>query len=164
LVALARRYPRTNFVGLDVARKPLIRAVNTAAESDLENISFIKADIKLLYPLLLDSSLKGVYLHYPAPRLRGRHRKHLVFDQRFLDNIYRSLEADGRLSVMTDNRELHAEMLDLVETDGRFERVDPEGYRLQIEGDLKSPTQRVWESRGMPTLRFVLRPKFNTDS
>jgi tRNA (guanine-N7-)-methyltransferase len=50
----------------------------------LENVVFLRADFRLLYPLLAPGSLDAVYLHFPDPNVRPKFRKHRVFCARFL--------------------------------------------------------------------------------
>ena len=155
LCELAHQNPDINYIGLDISPKPLYRAVATAADLDLDNIHFIKANIKLAYPLLGTDSLQRVYLHFPNPHnSKRKFIKHQLFDQYFLDHIHRALVPHGRLSVMTDLLESFVAMLQLVEADPRFVKTHKERYLVGFETAVKSRFQRIWESHGLPTLRF----------
>jgi len=156
LCGLAARTPQVNYVGVDTSLKSLYRAVEQAAEYALTNVRFIKANIKLLYPLLLPDSLPAVYLHYPVPEMTSKERRRGVISQAFLDQVQRALVPTGRLSIMTDEVRLFAELLELARADRRFAIV-PEGqFRLQLDEELKSHHQRFWEARGRPPMRFEI--------
>ncbi len=159
LCELAGRHPEANFIGLDVALKPLYRAVWKAAEHRLENILFVKADVRLVYPCLVPESLRAVYLHFPVPNLRRRHRKYRVLGPVFIERIHAALEVGGRLSVMSDD----SRYFELVEGhllgDERFAVLDPQEYRVDIDEGLKSHTQRIWEARGLAIRRLVVRKR-----
>jgi tRNA (guanine-N7-)-methyltransferase len=157
LCALALDDPYANFVGVDVAAKPLFKAVRNAAAHRLPNIVFVKADIALLYPLLVDGSLQAIYLHFPDPHMKARFRKRRVLSEAFLNHAYRALASGGLLSVMTDHQAFFMEMLALLEQDGRFAKMHAERYLVGFEPAAKSYFQRLWESHGLPTLRVELQ-------
>jgi tRNA (guanine-N7-)-methyltransferase len=157
LCALAREHPHTNYVGVDVAAKPLLRAVESAAALALPNIVFIKGDITRMYPLLAHGVLDAVYLHFPDPHMRPRFRKRRVLSPAFLDAIARALTPCGRLSIATDHQAFFMEMLELLERDLRFEKTHAGRYLVGLNGPVQSQFQRIWERHGLPTLRMELR-------
>jgi tRNA (guanine-N7-)-methyltransferase len=159
LHALARGDPRTNFVGVDVAHKPLLQAVRVAAAQALLNIRFIRGDFKLMYPLLVMDSLQAVYVHFPDPHMQTRFRKRRIVSPAFLDAIYRALAPGGQLSIMTDHQALFTDILTIVERDARFEKAHAEQYLVGFEPAAKSRFQRLWEGHGLPTLRLDLRKR-----
>jgi tRNA (guanine-N7-)-methyltransferase len=156
LCSLARRDPKTNFVGVEVKEKSVYEAVATAAADDLSNVLFLKANFRLLYPLLVPGSLRAVYLHFPDPNTRPKFRKRRIFCRRFLDEMLAATTPDGRISVMTDHEGLFMEMLEQAEDDERWEKTHAERYLVGFEAESPSRFQRIWEGHGMPTLRFEL--------
>ena len=154
LCSLARRDRETNFVGVEVKHKSVYEAVATAASIDLDNILFLRANFGLLYPLLVPGSLRAVYLHFPDPNTRPKFRKRRIFSGRFLDEMHAATAPEGRISVMTDHAGSFAAMLELAESDERWEKAHEERYLVGFEG--RSRYQRIWEGHGLPTLRFEL--------
>jgi tRNA G46 methylase TrmB len=75
----------------------------------------------------------------------------------FLDQVHRALVPGGQLSVMTDQEPFFMDMLATVEADPRFEKMHPERYLIGFEDGIKSRYQKIWESRGLTTLRFLLQ-------
>jgi tRNA (guanine-N7-)-methyltransferase len=161
LCALALEHPRINFVGVDVAPKPLFKAIRTAEAHGLPNITFIKGDFKRMYPLLVADALQAVYLHFPDPHMRQRFRKHRMVSPGFLDQIARALAPGGRLSIMTDHYAFFLEMLALIEPDMRFTKTHAERYLIGFEALVKSQFQRIWEQHGLPTLRVELQKAYH---
>ncbi len=153
ICALAALRPEINFIAVEIVLKPLYRAVHQAADLNLKNVLFIKADFKRLYPLLSPESLQIVYLHFPVP---GKKKKHNIFEPAFLNHIHRALAPGGRISVRTDKRPLFEEMVILAETDARYQMVSLGDRGVLGENGLGSPTQTVWEQRGIKTLEFEL--------
>jgi tRNA (guanine-N7-)-methyltransferase len=159
ICALASKELAANFVGIDISWKPLFKAIRTASSLSLNNLKFIKANFKLVYPLLMPSSLQAVYLHFPDPHQEPKFQKRHIFGRPFLDQMHRVLRPRGRLSVMTDHAEFFMDMIGLMEQDPRFEKLHPERFLVGFETETKSRFQRLWESHGLPTLRFEVRKK-----
>lgn len=159
LCELARREPDVNFVGVDLHLRSLHSAIDTAKQLKLDNILFVKANFRLMYPLLAPNSLRSIYLHYPDPNMEPKFRKRRIFSPAFLDAAHRALIPGGHLSVVTDHREFFFDMLALADQDDRFERAHDAPYLVAFDPPVKSRYQRIWEGHGLPTLRFALMPR-----
>jgi tRNA (guanine-N7-)-methyltransferase len=157
LCTLAEKAPATNFVGIDISARSLLKAVEIAFELGLQNIKFINADFHLMYPLLRSNALSAVYLHFPDPHLKARCQKRRLFNETFLNALSTTLVDDGLLSVMTDVEAFFCEMLQLIEQDTRFSKVHPQRYLIGFEPAVKSHFQRLWEQHGESVLRFEVR-------
>jgi tRNA (guanine-N7-)-methyltransferase len=157
LCSLASSEPTVNFVGVDIARRPLYKAVATASSLQLANVRFIQANFAQMYPLLEPYSLRLVYVHFPDPNERPKfHRRRLVTPT-FLDAIHHALVTGGGLSLMTDHRDLFADLLAVVEADSRFQKTHAARYLTGFEPEVKSRFQRIWERHGLPILRLEVR-------
>ena len=157
LCSLAQANPTSNFLGIDISYTALQQAAYRAWTLALENIKFVAANARLLYPLLAPDSLQAVYLHFPDPNRRRKFRKRQLFTPALLDVISRALCPGGRFSVMTDHCEYFLEMLELLEQDARFEKTHAERYLLGFDAPVISRYQRLWERHGLATLRFEVR-------
>lgn len=156
LCSLALREPGTNFVGVDVHLRSLYSAVASAQKLSLGNILFVSANFNQMYSLLLPSSIRAIYLHFPDPCVEPKFRKRRIFTEAFLNLAHRALEPEGILSVMTDHQQFFFEMLNLAERDDRWGRSEDARYSVGFETPVKSRYQRIWEGHGVPTLRFEL--------
>jgi tRNA (guanine-N7-)-methyltransferase len=153
LCALAASDPAANFLGVDISLKSVYVAVHKARA--LDNIKFVKAAIQYIYPLLLPTSLRAIYLHFPDPCLRPKYRDKRVFTPDFLDAAYQALEDGGLISVMTDLPELYDSMLALSRRDPRYETTVVEPYHTGLSPAARSRYQAIWEAKGIVPQRFV---------
>jgi len=153
LCALAARDAAAYHLGVDTARKPLDHAAASAAEAGLSNVRFLQADMKLLAPLLAPASLASVFIHFPVPFSVSRQRKHQTYSPFIFEHLHRALLPGGRVSLLTDDREVSVQVARHVRRDGRFRLVPPEGWRFTFEDALKSSYHRRWERRGRPIFR-----------
>src|SRR5215831_9807138 len=58
LCSLAAKEPAVNFVGVDIARRPLEKAIALASSLQLPNACFLHANFAQMYPLLEPCSLR----------------------------------------------------------------------------------------------------------
>ena len=159
LVSLAKQDPGINFLGIEISTRAAAYATALAAEAELGNLRILRANFKLLGPLLVAGSWRRVYLHFPDPLHKRSDRKRSLFTPEFLDAMACTLELGGELSVASDKPAFFFVMLELAEGDGRFEKVHAERYVEGLETPVKSRFQRFWERKGISPLRFVLRRK-----
>jgi tRNA (guanine-N7-)-methyltransferase len=177
---LAEKQPEINYIGIDVAFKPLYRAVETAAAASLENIRFIRADMNLMYPLLQPETLQTVYFHFPIPIRKAAQKKHVIFTPTFLNHMYPALQPGGRISVMSDDRPFFEELQRTARADTRFRFMAQRSGISSAAGQYRPPSderdhpsslhspptasaeglmtycQWIWENRGCPTYRFEI--------
>ncbi|MGH2581290.1 MAG: tRNA (guanosine(46)-N7)-methyltransferase TrmB [Anaerolineales bacterium] len=157
LCHLAAEAPGANFLGIEISRRAALSTVSLAAEQRLENVLVLRADFKLLYPLLPEKGWQVVYLHFPDPPEKQKDAKRQIFTAAFLDKMARVLAAEGTLSLVSDKREYFFAMLELAEKHQAFELAHPQRYLAGFEPSVKSRFQRFWEAKGVLPLRFVLR-------
>lgn len=115
-------------------------------------------DARLALPRLLRGTLAVVYLHFPDPWWKKRHRKRLVASDSLLTEVARLLVPGGELFYQTDVAERADEFEALVLSSGLFvphggasPRVDENPYGA------RSPRERRAMADGLPIHRLRLR-------
>ncbi|MEX1247196.1 MAG: hypothetical protein WEA61_01835 [Anaerolineales bacterium] len=157
LLWLASQDPQANFLGIEVSRRTAMQAANLAAEGRLANVRILRADFKLLTPLLAAEGWRRAFLHFPDPVHKRKDEKRSLVNQAFLDMMASTLISGGELSIASDKVDFLMQMLELAEGDARFEKAHSERYLEGLEAPVKSRFQRFWERKGVQPLRFVLR-------
>lgn len=159
LCSLASKEPEVNFVGVDIARRPLNKAIALASSLQLTNVRFLHVNFTQMYPLLEANSLRQVYVHFPDPNRHPKFRRRRLVTPAFLDAIHLALISGGGLSLVTDHQALFEELLTVVEADSRFHKTHPERYLIGFEPEIKSRFQRIWERYDLPILRLEISKK-----
>lgn len=145
-----------NFIGVERSQKPLFYAVNKCASMQLKNVRFIRADVRLVYPLLEHSSLSTVYLHFPVPSLQERQVKHKIFTGQFLEYMEKVLCGHGVISIMTDSEPYYYKMIKLLSSDSWYTVETDQEKCSSIDPAEKSYYHRLWHAKGKETYRFLL--------
>jgi tRNA (guanine-N7-)-methyltransferase len=106
-------------------------------------------------------SLAIVYIHFPDPWWKKRHRKRLVITEALLDELARVIRAGGELFIQTDVSERAEGYERLVARQPAFRPWQDSGPRVDDNPyQARSPRERRAIEDGLPVvrLRYVRRP------
>jgi tRNA (guanine-N7-)-methyltransferase len=104
IVERCQRAPEVRIMGLEIKRKwSCLVDQRLAREGFAERARVFCEDVRLALPRLgPDAGLDRVFVHFPDPWWKKRHRKRLVLSDRVLDELSRLLRDDGELFIQTD--------------------------------------------------------------
>lgn len=106
-VNLARKYPNTNFIGVDIKGARFWRGAKTALEEGILNVNFIRTRIELIDSFFAQNEVSEIWITFPDPQLKERRTNKRLTSPQFL-NKYRSLLSEGGIiHLKTDSQELH---------------------------------------------------------
>ena len=113
-LALARKYPHQNFIGIDIKGARLWRGAKTAVEEGLPNVAFVRTRIEWIDSLFGPDEVDEIWITFPDPQLR-RERRRLTHPM-FLERYRKFLCAPACIHLKTDSQELHAYTKQLAES------------------------------------------------
>ncbi|MBC8160937.1 MAG: methyltransferase domain-containing protein [Roseiflexaceae bacterium] len=147
IVGLAADHPERRFLGVEISRKPIEHAVAKAVARGLDNIRFLQADMILAAALLAPQTVGAIYIHFPVPFTTTRKRKHYTYAPRLLTIYRNALVTGGRLSFVSDDQRVAAEITQAVTREAGFAPVAEADWQLALSDHLRSPYQRLWAQR-----------------
>ncbi len=111
LVQQASVQPGTDFLGIEYAGAFWRHAADRCRRRGLDNVRLLHADATVFVRnYVADHSLHRVHLYFPDPWPKKRHHKRRSFQEGFLRELHRVLEAGGELHVATDHLDYFAWM------------------------------------------------------
>lgn len=113
LTAYAAAHPEKCCVGVDLAGDRVERAVRKRDRAGLSNLFFIQADVRLfLAALPAEIRMAEIFVLFPDPWPKLRHRKHRIIQPAFLSAASALAAPDCRFAFRTDHepyyRDAHA--------------------------------------------------------
>lgn len=115
-IALSRRDPSRNYIGIDIKGARLWRGAKTATEEQLPNVAFLRTHIEFITSLFAPGEVSEIWITFADPQLL-RERKRLV--NPIFCSRYRSIMApDGVINLKTDSRFLHEYAFAFAERNG----------------------------------------------
>ena len=160
-VALARQFPKRNYVGVDIKGDRIWKGSTLAVEQGLTNIGFLRTNILNIDFFFAPGEVDEIWITFPDPRPKKRDVKRRLTSPRFVDLYKHILAPGGYLRLKTDNTglfeytlaefKLRTDISDLAFTD--------DVYNSELRGecfDIKTRYEEMFATKGekIKYLRF----------
>jgi tRNA (guanine-N7-)-methyltransferase len=157
LVTVAQANPRTNYVGVEIARKYQLFAATRLAKRALTNVRLIKADARQFFrDCIPAASVAAVHVYFPDPWWKQRHHKRRVFTADFARQCERILCPCGRLYFATDVEEYFTQVAAHIEAHTGFRRLPaPEERQAAHDLDYLTNFERKFRKEGRTIYRAI---------
>jgi tRNA (guanine-N7-)-methyltransferase len=158
IVERLRAEPSVRMVGLEIRRKWAAIVDERLHRLGLAGRGRVFAeDAREVLPRLGPGSVSVVYVHFPDPWWKRRHRKRLLLTPSFIGEIARVLAAGGELFLQTDVAERAQAYEALVNAQRAFEPWGDEVRVAENPRATPSPRERRACADGLPVVRLRWR-------
>ena len=104
-IALSRRDPSRNFIGVDIKGARLWRGAKTATEAGLPNAAFLRTRIEFIEAFFAPGEVSEIWLTFSDPQLHSENSR--LSSPLFLERYRKFLAPGGIVHLKTDSRFLH---------------------------------------------------------
>lgn len=156
-IALAKRNPNVNYIGVDRKGARLWRGCKDALEGEMKNVAFLRITIDQIAGYFAPGEVDEIWVTFPDPQIKNE-RKRLV-SPRFVGH-YRNVfpEGGGCINLKTDSRELYQYVVESAPTYGWeiLENVENvyEQPCADILKDVQTFYEKMWLAEGR-TISFL---------
>ncbi|MBW3539650.1 MAG: tRNA (guanosine(46)-N7)-methyltransferase TrmB [Planctomycetes bacterium] len=145
--ALAR--PDTNFLGIEIDYREGRRAARRLMKRELPNARVLGGDVHQAFDRFVPPhSVQAMYVYFPDPWWKRKHRRRRVFTDDFADRCARALHPGGLLHSWSDVGEYFEIIRSLMDHHADFEPLPPPPER-EPEHDMDYQTS--YERKGRQT-------------
>ncbi len=116
-LALARRNPDINYIGVDIKGARLWRGAKDATAEALPNVAFLRTRIEFIDAFFGPGEVSEIWLTFSDPQLRGSENARLS-SPLFLERYRRFLKPGGIVHLKTDSRYLYEYTSSVVKVNG----------------------------------------------
>jgi len=103
IVELARNNPGWNYLGIEIKYFRYRKAVKLAANENIKNVRLLHIDADLaVEQAFTGNSFDKIYINFPDPWPKDRHKKHRIINNTFLNNLYTVMK-DGSVIEFTSD-------------------------------------------------------------
>ena len=120
-VALARKNPEKNFIGIDIKGARLWRGCKTSNEEGMKNVAFIRTRIQLIEQFFAAGEVSEIWVTFPDPQPKKPNKR--LTSERFLSYYKNILRPDSTIHLKTDSYELYDYTLNEVIPQGNYQVV-----------------------------------------
>ena len=146
LAAMAAARPDWDFLGVEVHRPGVGRLLARLEREGLQNVRVACADaVEVLRDWLPDGALAAVYIFFPDPWPKKRHRKRRLVQPAFGGLLVRKLAPGARLHLATDWEDYAAHMRAVLEATAGLRNLAGAGAWAERPAE-RPPTK--YETRG----------------
>jgi tRNA (guanine-N7-)-methyltransferase len=117
-VALAKKYPEKNFVGIDIKGARFWRGAKTAIEEGISNVGFLRTQIELVDFAFGENEVDEIWITFPDPQIKYKRTKHRMTNSEFLKRYKTILKPEGIMNLKTDSEFMHGYTLGLLHGEG----------------------------------------------
>jgi len=113
-LALARKYPNKNFIGIDIKGARIWSGAKTAIEEQRYNIAFVRTQIELIDEIFAENEIDEIWITFPDPQIKYKRTKHRLTNTEFLQRYRKILKREGIVHLKTDSEFMHGYTLGLL--------------------------------------------------
>jgi len=117
-VALSKKFPNKNFIGIDIKGARFWRGSKTAIEDNIPNVAFIRTQIELVEHVFAQNEVDEIWITFPDPQIKYQRTKHRMTNTSFLQRYKKILKPEGVVNLKTDSEFMHGYTLGLLHGGG----------------------------------------------
>ena len=91
-----------NFLGFEIVKKVLLKAVKRIKRHKFSNVRLIHYDALFFLKMFKDNVIKNIYINFPDPWPKRKHNKRRLIRIDFLELLHNKLDKNGLLYIVTD--------------------------------------------------------------
>ena len=113
-LALAKRDPYKNYIGIDIKGARFWKGAKTALADELQNVGFLRIQIELLTYCFAQGEIDEIWITFPDPQIKYKLTKHRLTNREFLKSYQKVLRPGGLVHLKTDSEFMHGYTLGLL--------------------------------------------------
>ena len=121
LAAQAECHPATGLIGCEVFENGIVKLLSEIERRHLDNVRIFADDARLLIAALPPASIDRVFILFPDPWPKARHRKRRIVGGETLDRLAEIMTDDAELRLATDESDYLSWMLERITGHPAFE-------------------------------------------
>ena len=106
-VALARKFPDKNFIGVDIKGARMFKGALIATEEKISNVAFLRINIDHIEEYFERNEVSEIWITFPDPFLRDAKWKKRLTSSLFLNRYKNILKTNAFIHLKTDSPELY---------------------------------------------------------
>jgi len=117
-VALARKYPNRNFIGVDIKGARIYKGAKIALAEGLDNAAFLRTRIEIIETFIGQEEISEIWITFPDPFLKDSKSNRRLSSSAFLKRYKNILKKDHLIHLKTDSTPLYDFTLESIEEYG----------------------------------------------
>lgn len=164
-IALAKKNPSKNYIGIDIKGARFWRGAKTAIEEEMKNVAFIRTQIELIDFIFGKNEVSEIWITFPDPQIKYKRTKHRLTNTTFLKKYHQIATEEGTINLKTDSEFMHGYTLGLLHGEGHeILHSNHDVYKNHYSPEEVIKTQTFYEKQyldqGKPITYIKFRVKY----
>jgi len=164
-VGLGRKYPKRNFIGVDIKGARMWRGCKTSVEEGLRNVAFLRQKIQLIANMFAKNEVDEIWITFPDPQPKVAKRR--LTAPQYMERYAKILKPGGVINFKTDSEPLFDYTLEMIEEYGHElivsvkDLYSEEGFE-EVKA-IKTHYEKLFNDQGFDInfMQFRLNPDFH---
>jgi tRNA (guanine-N7-)-methyltransferase len=156
-IALAKGSPNTCHLGVEWKYKMCFKAGKKAADQNLKNLTFLRANMARLPWVLKPQSVDRIWVLFPDPWAKASHQKWRVLHPGFLRLLGNLLKEGKELMIKTDHADYAEYIKESIKEAGGYDYFPEEEAQKIWSMIPPTPFERIFIRQGLKINCFALR-------
>lgn len=160
-VALAKKCPNKNFIGIDIKGARFWRGAKTAIEDNIPNVGFLRTQIELIDYAFANHEVDEIWITFPDPQIKYKRTKHRMTNAAFLERYKKVLKPEGIVNLKTDSEFMHGYTLGMLHGAGHeILYANHDVYKQEGSPEEVTGIQTFYESQYLEQNKAITYVKF----
>lgn len=133
IIKYALDRPEENWIGVEVFKKIFKIAEKKVNNIKSNNIRIIQFDAALILRLMEDNSLNNVYVNFPDPWPKKKHKKRRLLKPEFIQLIVSKLKQGGLMQIATDHEDYANEINENIKKVQGIKSIYDTSYKRKVD-------------------------------
>ncbi|NOY67059.1 MAG: tRNA (guanosine(46)-N7)-methyltransferase TrmB [Gammaproteobacteria bacterium] len=121
LIQMAQTHPERDYIGIEVHRPGVGSTLHNLQALELSNLKIINHDaVEVLKQSIPENSIDGIYLFFPDPWHKTKHKKRRILKTDFVHLIQKALKDSGVFHMATDWEDYASHMMAVMTSETCF--------------------------------------------
>ncbi len=113
-IALAKKYPNKNYIGVDIKGARIWQGCKTSIDENMKNVAFLRINIELINYFFAQKEVSELWITHPDPQPRLSKAKKRLTSPQFLNRYMNILTTNNLIHLKTDNYPLFKYTLSVI--------------------------------------------------
>jgi tRNA (guanine-N7-)-methyltransferase len=146
----AKKYPEKNWVAVEIRFDRVRKIWAKIKNENLPNLFVVMGEgVTFTKHYLADASVEEVFVNFPDPWPKGKHKKHRLMTLSFIEELHRILQVEKRATFVTDDVGYLAPTIDIFLRHPGFKPVFSSPYfTTDLQDYGSSWFETLWREKG----------------
>ena len=115
---LVKRYPKKNFIGIDIKGNRMYIGAEASNKLNLKNIGFLRVKIEDILHCFDIDEISEIWITFPDPQIKKRRQRKRLTHPDFINKYNKIINDNGVIHLKTDSKFLYGYTLGMIHAGG----------------------------------------------